>query len=112
MKIIGKTLQGDLIISISQAEWDGLRDGIRPKEDWTVKAELWTKTEAAKFLGSPRRYANNVERAFRFNQIDGSLQSLRDLAAGKPKLAYVSKAIRVRLKTLLDSHTTQTEEKS
>ena len=30
MKILGNTPDGDLIIQVSQAEWDGLRDGVKP----------------------------------------------------------------------------------
>jgi len=103
MKILGNTPEGDLIVQVSQAEWNGLGDGVRPKDDLKARLYLWPKTEAAKFLADKRFHSiTKIIRAFQFNQIDGSLQSLRDLADGDPKLGYVSKAVRAKLKKLLD----------
>ena len=109
MKIIGNTPEGDLIIQVSQAEWDGLQDGVRPKEDWMARAELWYKTEASKFLATVKgAYGQNaIKQAFRKNEIDGSFQSLRDIADGKVKVHYVGDTVRVKLKKLLDNYMAQ-----
>lgn len=104
MKIIGNAPNGDLIVQVSQAEWKGLQDGVRPKDDVEVKNQLWEESEAGKFLAGFRGRAiwRTSWRAFQFNKIDGSLQSLRDLADGKVKLGYVRKVTRIKLKQLLE----------
>lgn len=103
MKIIGKTLGGDLIISVSQAEWDGLQDGIRPKDDRLARLEGWPKTEAGKFLSTVMGdYGQNtIRKAFIHSKIDGSIQSLRDIADGKIQLNYLGQRRRAKLKALL-----------
>lgn len=117
MKIIGKTLDGDLIIQVSQAEWDGLQDGVRPKDHWTVRTQrfdLWPKTEAGKLLSTVKGYygQETARKAFVRGEIDGSIQSLRDIADGTIRIKNFSVPKQTKLKALLDNHTTQTEEKS
>jgi hypothetical protein len=105
MKVLGNAPDGDLIIQVSQTEWDSLQDGVRPKDEWMEKARIWPKTEAAKFLSTlTGSYgANSIKNAFRRNEIDGSIQSLRDIADGKIKISYVGSGIRTKLKELLDA---------
>lgn len=119
MKIIGKTLDGDLIIQVSQAEWDGLGDGIRPKDHepmgYRQAREEWLKTDANKLLGKHFHGKAGLMYAFGRGEIDGSIQSLRDVAEGKIIIPRTDSDRRWRLKkkleTLLDNHTTQSEEK-
>lgn len=114
MKIIGKTLEGDLIISISQAEWDGLQDGIRPKNDWIAKLDEWPKTEAGRFLAitrNDRLGGLTFIKAFYRDEIDGSVQSLRDIANREIRISNLRTKTLNKLRTLLDNHTAQAEEK-
>jgi len=50
VKILGNTPEGDLIIQVSQAEWDSLRNGIRPESN------LNSKTDSALELLKKIRY--------------------------------------------------------
>ena len=105
MKIIGKTLEGDLIIQVSQAEWDSLGDGIRPKDDWQEKDERWQKTEAARLLaitGSLTLGGLTFIRAFHNGKIDGSIQSLRDVLNGKVRIPNLRPKTIAKLRALLD----------
>lgn len=81
MKIIGKTSEGDLIISISQAEWDGLRDGIRPKDDIEILYERWHNTEVWQFLRSQKnlRGKTPLYLLFRQGKLDGTLKELHSI---------------------------------
>lgn len=113
MKIIGKTLEGDLIIQVSQAEWDGLGDGIRPKDyepmGYYQLRDEWSKTDAANLLGKHFSGKTPLMYAFGRDEIDGSIQSLRDVAEGKIIISNIDSDRRWKLnknlKTLLDNHT-------
>ena len=106
MKIIGKTLEGDLIIQVSQAEWDGLQDGIQPNnhEDtsyYQLKEE-WTKTEANKLLGKYFQGKAVLMYAFGRGEIDGSIKSLRDVSEGKIIISNINSDRLWKLKKKLD----------
>lgn len=102
MKILGHTPEGDLIIQVSQAEWEGLQDGVKPKEKTWL--ELWDETEAGKLLGKGFGRYLIIKRAFKNNQIDGSLQSLRDIASGKIIIDNVGVLTRDKLMRFLDDN--------
>lgn len=111
MKILGNTPEGDLIIQVSQVQWDRLveieshQDVIRPKNNQTTTMEEeWQETEAGKFLAPIKAEYGRLalEIAFRRNEIDGSIQSLWDLAEGRIKLHYIRDVIRDKLKKVLN----------
>jgi hypothetical protein len=105
MKVLGNTPEGDLIIQVSQAEWDGLRDGKKPQEDWQVKDEQWQKTEAAQLLTRTNGLTLGgltFTRAFHAGKIDGSIQSLRDVINGKIRISNLRPGTVTVLKCLLD----------
>lgn len=102
MKIIGKTLEGDLIIQVSQAEWDGLQDGVRPKTRNFLQAEI------GKYLldnldGFSVKGFNSIEKAFYYAPLDDSFQSLRDIADGTVKVRGIGSNLKAKLKKLLDA---------
>lgn len=111
MKIIGNTPEGDLIIQVSQVQWDRLveieshQDSIRPKNNQPSMEEMWQETEAGKFLAPIKAEYGRLalEIAFRRNEIDGSIQSLWDLAEGRIKLHYIRDTLRNKLKKVLSS---------
>lgn len=118
MKIIGKTTEGDLMIQVSQDEWNSLQDGIRPKEDWQVKQERWQKTEVYKFFEAHRKLTGKTLYGYSYtqfavyrNEIDGSIQSLQDIASGKIRVNGIGPVIQAKLKNLLDNHRTQDRDK-
>jgi hypothetical protein len=107
VKILGNTPDGDLIIQVSQAEWDGLQDGVKPRddaEDFEQKKEEWPSTDAGKLLG--RYFTKRIALFYAFcrGEIDGTTQSLRDVADGKIRIAKVDSKVRARLKELLDDN--------
>lgn len=110
MKIIGNTPEGDLIVRISQIEWDVLVEwnrlqdgGIRPKNNQPATEEMWLETEAGKFLAPVKsQYGREaLIIAFRRNEIDGSIQSLWDIAEGRINLSYIRDATKNKIKKLL-----------
>lgn len=106
MKIIGKTLEGDLIIQVSQAEWDGLQDGVKPKENepmgYHQVRDEWSKTDAAKLLGKHFSGKYPLMYAFGRGEIDGSIQSLRDVAEGKIIISNIDSDRRWKLNKNLE----------
>lgn len=110
MKILGNTPEGDLIIQVSQVQWDILveiesyQDVIRPKNNEPTMEEEWQETEAGKFLAPIKAEYGRLalEIAFRRNEIDGSIQSLWDLAEGRIKLHYIRDVTRDKLKKVLN----------
>lgn len=109
MKVLGKTPEGDLLIQVSQAEWDGLQDGIRPKDNNDAEEDEryfygWPESEAGKLLSKARNLhgANSVRHAFAKGKIDGSIQSLRDIATGKIPIRNIAEGGCAKLKKLLD----------
>lgn len=104
MKIIGKTPEGDLIIQVSQAEWNGLQDGVRPKKgEW----ETWRQSEIYKLVPRHGYGSNHLGWAFRHGGIDGSIQSLQDVTDGKIRVVGIGPVTQVKLKKLLDDHRAQ-----
>lgn len=74
MKVIGKTLEGDLIIQVSQAEWDSLGNGIKPSEKKFYDTEIYRLLSTAKLQGIAwRRFRN----AFDDGKMDGTTEQLR-----------------------------------
>lgn len=100
MKILGNTPDGDLIIEVSQAEWDGLRKGIKPEED---KWQRWQQSEIYQLLPNAAGYGGlKLQFALWDGRIDGSIQSLRDVVNGKIRVRGIGPDRRARLKKLLD----------
>ena len=107
MKILGNTPEGDLIIQVSQAEWDGLQDGVRPNDDWKIVRERWRASRAYEILNKDghSRIHRVISNAVGHGDIDGSIQSLRDIVDGKIEVRNCGPAARAKLKKLLDEQT-------
>ena len=106
MKIVGKTLEGDLIIQVSQSEWDSLENGVRPKDSepmgYHQTREEWAKTDANKLLGKYYSGKTALMYAFGRGEIDGSIQSLRDVAENKISIYRFDSDGRWKLKKELE----------
>ena len=98
-------MKNDLIIQVSQAEWDGLQDGVRPKDNFPSKMDRWKDSEGYKLLGKIPHITQYLWGAFFRNQIDGSIQSLQDIADGKIRVSGIGLNNQAKLKKLLDERT-------
>lgn len=83
MKTIGKTLDGDLIIQVSQVEWDGLQDGVRPQDDRYLspdEVERWRRSEVYQGLETMKLPGLNwrpLGRSLKRGKFDGTWESLK-----------------------------------
>ena len=111
MKIVGKTLEGDLIIQVSQSEWDSLENGVRLKDSepmgYHQTREEWAKTDANKLLGKHSSGRTMLMYAFGRGEIDGSIQSLRDVAENKIRIHNFDSDRRWKLKKKLEEFDSQ-----
>ena len=108
MEILGHTLDGKIIIVVSQEEWDGLQEGRKPTEAGiTDRYERFTRTEIAGFFrkNSHLKCRTTFLRLFYDEKFDGTLDQFETMIFNDNlELHNVGDLTRNQLKQLLRSY--------
>lgn len=88
MKKIGSLDNGDLLIQVTPAEWEELKQGAKPEitnDNWF---RTWHKSEASKFFRIHRKGESIFLDKFRAGSFDGSLNDLERIVNDKRIVLY------------------------
>ena len=95
MEILGHTLNGRIIVAISKSEWDRLREGQKPQDDFE-------STEARKFIRSvslPYWGNMGIYKLYEDRKFDGTLDDLeKAISDERNRLRNVGPVIRNRIR--------------